>query len=297
MKLLSILFFTLITSFSQAQKTESYYDFYWKPSSPENARYFSTLEKTDSGWLRQDFYVHSQKLQMRALYADEGCKVNNGDYFYFHANGLPSSVGRMIKSKQEGVCMRYHSNGMPLDSAFYRNGQVVDKRFRWHRNGFPSDSINRINDSMQVQIGWFENGAPAYGGFLLHNKRDRKWKYFHPNGQMSAAIVYEKGEQASAEYFDEAGKLLTDTSAVNREANYKSGEDGWRKYLGKKLYWPNDLQFSTPASVTVGITFTVDETGKVMLEALTMPLEVPKTYFADRVSDGNSILRLLHYPP
>ncbi len=42
---------------------------------------------------------------------------------------------------------------------------------------------------------------------------------------------------------------------------------------------------------------SLDETGKIMLEALTVPLDLPRTYFADMVSDGNSILRLLHYPP
>jgi isopenicillin N synthase-like dioxygenase len=34
-----------------------------------------------------------------------------------------------------------------------------------------------------------------------------------------------------------------------------------------------------------------------MLEALTGPLELPQTYFRQMTEDGNSILRLLHYPP
>ena len=42
---------------------------------------------------------------------------------------------------------------------------------------------------------------------------------------------------------------------------------------------------------------SLDQTGKIMLEALTFPLELPKDFFSKIVSDGNSILRLLHYPP
>jgi isopenicillin N synthase-like dioxygenase len=42
---------------------------------------------------------------------------------------------------------------------------------------------------------------------------------------------------------------------------------------------------------------SLDKTGLVMLEALTSPLELDKNFFRERVSDGNSILRLLHYPP
>lgn len=41
----------------------------------------------------------------------------------------------------------------------------------------------------------------------------------------------------------------------------------------------------------------LDECGKIILEALTVPLELSKNYFSEIVSDGNSILRLLHYPP
>lgn len=41
----------------------------------------------------------------------------------------------------------------------------------------------------------------------------------------------------------------------------------------------------------------LEEAGKIMLEALTGPLKVEKDYFKTRVQEGNSILRLLHYPP
>ncbi|MCB9027238.1 MAG: isopenicillin N synthase family oxygenase [Bdellovibrionaceae bacterium] len=41
----------------------------------------------------------------------------------------------------------------------------------------------------------------------------------------------------------------------------------------------------------------LENAGKVILEALTYSLKVDKDYFASMVKDGNSILRLLHYPP
>lgn len=41
----------------------------------------------------------------------------------------------------------------------------------------------------------------------------------------------------------------------------------------------------------------LDETGKIMLESLTQPLDLHKTFFTEMMSEGNSILRLLHYPP
>jgi isopenicillin N synthase-like dioxygenase len=41
----------------------------------------------------------------------------------------------------------------------------------------------------------------------------------------------------------------------------------------------------------------LDQVGRVMLQALTFPLEVPQHYFDYMTENGNSILRLLHYPP
>ena len=42
---------------------------------------------------------------------------------------------------------------------------------------------------------------------------------------------------------------------------------------------------------------SLDFCGDIILEALTGPLEVERDYFKQMTQDGNSILRLLHYPP
>ncbi len=41
----------------------------------------------------------------------------------------------------------------------------------------------------------------------------------------------------------------------------------------------------------------LEEAGTHMLEALTIPLDVPKDFFVKMVTNGSSVLRLLHYPP
>ncbi len=42
---------------------------------------------------------------------------------------------------------------------------------------------------------------------------------------------------------------------------------------------------------------SLEQAGSAMLQALTFPLEVPNHYFDSMTEEGNSILRLLHYPP
>ncbi|MEJ0104152.1 MAG: energy transducer TonB [Bacteroidota bacterium] len=271
MKISSLFFIFLVNYGVKAQKTEAFYDYSWQPCSSENASYFSTIEKTDSGWLRNDYYITTKRLQMRALYEDADCKVRNGNCVYYHANGFPSIAGRYIHGKQEGICTSYHSNGMISDSAQFHNGQVVDKRFRWHRNGYISDSISRADDSLYVEVGWFDDGRVAYAGHLVNDKQEGKWKYYHHNGQVSSVEMYSRGDLVSAGYFDESGNSQADTSAVNHEATVKGGEQAWKKYLEKKLYWPAGLKFTTPASVTIGVDFVIDENGNVVDAEVSMP--------------------------
>jgi len=258
-----VLFFQLNAAPQKNPKlNETFYDRDWKPCSSENAVYYSTKQMTDSGWLRLDYFVGSKTLQMRALFKDEGCEINNGYYAYFYSNGRPSSLGRKIMGKKDGVCVSYYFNGMMSDSASWQNGEITDKRFRWHRNGYMADSISRVNDSLHVQVGWFDDGTIAFAGYLLNGKENGKWKYYHHNGQLAAVEVYNNGIALTKEYFKEDGSLQTDTNNVNREVSFKSGLSGWQKYLDKNLYWPQGLQLSIAGSVVVEVGFTINEQGK-----------------------------------
>lgn len=261
----------MLSLIASAQTKVSYYDFNWKPCAAVDAIYYSILEKTDSGWFRKDYFVSTQKLQMQALFEDEACKIENGFSRYYYANGNLQRVGKEFHGKQEGICMSFYTNGMMSDSALFHDGHVVDKRFRWYRNGFMSDSISRENDSTDVQVGWFDDGSIAYAGYLVNGKEDGKWKYFHHNGKLSSVEIYHHGEMISAEYFNENGEVLTDTSLVNRDADFKGGIKEWSKYLGKNIYWPSNFEFNTSATVTVVVDFSIDENGKVADIEISLP--------------------------
>jgi len=59
--------------------------------------------------------------------------------------------------------------------------------------------------------------------------------------------------------------------------------------------WPNELPEFRAVFET--IFQALDDTGRIMLQALTIPLGVDKDYFTRMTDTGSSILRLLHYPP
>jgi TonB family protein len=255
-----------------AQKKEIFYDYSWKPTTIEKARFYSTIEKTDSGCFRQDFFLGTKSLQMQGLYEDADCKSANGTLLYFHANGKPSVVGKMVHNKQEGICVRYFSNGMIADSAMYNNGKVVGNRIMWHRNGFMSDSLTHINDSMDVYLGWFDDGAIAFAGHMLRGKQHGKWQYFHHNGNISSNESYKNGIAISKEYFTEEGPALKDTSKANRPTLFaKGGDEGWKKYLEKSLYWPDGFKITNSNAVVVLVEMTINEEGKPEDVEVTIP--------------------------
>jgi TonB family protein len=269
----SLAFISLILCLSaSAQKTELYYDYNWRPCKPAEARFFCTLEKTDSGWFRNDYFIGSMSLQMRALYKDSACKIQNGYCTYFHANKVLAASGRILHNKAEGVYVHYHSNGMMADSAFYHNGIPSGIYLSWHRNGYLSDSISHVNDSMDVHVSWFADGVLASAGYQLNGKPHGKWQFFHHNGKLSSLEVFDKGKPLSKEYFNEDGSPATDTSNANRETVIKNGgADGWKKYLEKNLYWPRGLQFATGNMAVVVVEFTINELGKVENEEVVVP--------------------------
>jgi len=261
----------LISAQAMAQKTETYYDWNWKPCESLNARFYSTLEKTDSGWLRSDYFLSGLKMQMKALYADSACKVYNGTSVFFHANGQVSRIGRQIYNKREGVCLGFYSNGMMSDSATYHNNVPVGNDYRWWPNGVLKDSVAHVNDSMDVSVSWFDNGTPAEAGYLLHGKMHGKWQFFHKTGQLAALESYDHGKVLSKQFFKEDGTPQPDTSKDGRSAVFKGRADAWQNWLYSRLYWPPGYKFSNGDMAVTVVDMVIDEDGKMESVEVTTP--------------------------
>jgi antitoxin component YwqK of YwqJK toxin-antitoxin module len=133
--------FLLLAVASKGQSVVAYYDYNWKPSTEEAARFISEVKSTDSGFVRHDFYVQERSMQMAGLYQDAECKKPHGQFYYYHANKKLESLGKYKNGKKDGLWMRFHSNGMMLDSAHYENGNPIGTYKSWWPNGMPHDSI------------------------------------------------------------------------------------------------------------------------------------------------------------
>jgi TonB family protein len=258
---LVILLFTSLIS--RAQKIEKFYDYKWELCDPAVARYYTLIKHTDSGWLRYDYFIREKKLQMQGLYKDNACKIEQGSFFYFHANGELESAGRFENGKRLGLWLSYYDNGMMEDSTVYDAGNPVGTSLKWYRNGYPSDSSVQKAGGMTVFVRWFDNGQPSSAGFTLNGKLHGKWQYFHRNGKLSAFEEYDNGRLLSRDYYDESGIMMSDTSNKDRPALFPGGQKAWSKYILSQLYFPSQYQITGGDQATVVISATIDEDGKV----------------------------------
>lgn len=77
------------------------------------------------------------------------------------------------------------------------------------------------------------------------------------------------------------------------------GRDLGEAHKLKKFFpdniWPDALPEFEP--IFKKMFQALDDTGRIMLQALTIPLEVDREYFQRMTETGSSVLRMLHYPP
>jgi len=107
MKLLLLSITCLVLTASSGQKIPAFYDYKWTPCPLENARYFSEVIKTDSGWLRNDYFLGNHTLQMKGLYEDSATKIANVSFIIIMLMAFRKDLEKMstIKRKVYGCAI------------------------------------------------------------------------------------------------------------------------------------------------------------------------------------------------
>jgi TonB family protein len=264
-KSLSVFLLSLFFSAGiEAQIIEKYFDFQWKECPANEARFYAMIQHTDSGWVRHDYFLREKKLQMKGKYADSSCKISEGYFYFFHANGVLQSAGRYVNNKKQGLWIGFHSNKAMSDSTVYENGEKTGTSLQWYNNGYMSDSTVLKDDGSSVSVSWFDDGSVSSAGrYNFQNKYHGKWQFFHLNGKLSAVEVYDNGKLVDRKYFSEDGSPMADTTDKTKAAEFTGGIKKWMQYLNKNLYFPPNYQFVNGDKAGVVVSFTIDESGKV----------------------------------
>lgn len=272
MKTILLLITILMGANTYAQKIEAYYNYLWKPCAPGEARFFSEIQKTDSGWLRHDYYLGTKTLQMTGLFEDSANKIANGYFHYFYANGIPESVGQNVHNKKDGLWIRYDHTGFMEDSTVYVNGIPSGTSLGWHSNGYIADSIAYNSDGSAVEITWRRDGFPSSAGRLINGELNGPWTFFHANGQLAARVTYNMGQVQKEEYFDTSG-TPENTAIADRPPTFPGGQGGWKKFILKHIYFPSQYKLVNANEVTVVITATIDENGNILDPFVEVPFD------------------------
>ena len=266
---LALLFFPGI-GFSQI--IEKYYDYQWQETEPKYARFYSQIEKTDSGWHRKDYFVQGLSLQMDGWYEDSLFNMPSGPFIYLYPNKNVQLYGRYIHNKKQGLWLSLYPDGRLADSTVYIDGKPIGTSIGWHHNGMIADSSVYRPDGSGVQISWFNNGNPSFAGFLAPGfKQHGTWKYFHKNGNVSSIETYDQGVLVKKQFFDETGRKIDDTTNSVRQAGFPGGPEAWVKYISKHLYFPSQYEISNSDKAVVVISLSIDEDGKVQDAYISTP--------------------------
>lgn len=273
MKSTLTLLLSCITWVGYAQKFERYYDYNWKPSESNSARFFAIVQKKDSVWERNDYFLHERSLQMHGFYKDDSCTIAHGKFEFYHPNKTMQSTGINSKGKKEGLWLRFHPNGMLADSSVYFNGKKAGTTMGWYANGYPKDSAVWAADGSSVYVSWFDNGLlSAAGRYTTGAKMNGTWNFFHNNGKISAKEQYSNGELLNKQYFDEQGNAMADTANRSAGAAFKGGSAGWQKYMYKQIHFPDRYRLVNADKAVVVVDIEINEDGTMGEVNVSTPL-------------------------
>lgn len=167
-------------------------------------------------------------------------------------------------------------------------------------NGTSADQVKFVDDLF--------SGIKDYGFIVLKDhivdqkKVDSAYEYVHEFFGLSTEIKESysgKGNGGQRGYTSFGQEHAKDNPFPDLKEFWHVGREVADDHKFAKFYpknqWPKEVaEFERTLS---DLYSAMDETSKVLLHALGKALDVPENYFSDMIYEGNSILRLIHYPP
>ena len=175
-----------ITQVAAQDTLHVYFDSLWHKTTAENAFYHQMKVKAGSAWKEWDYYP-SGKLKMKGAYSDDSCRVREGNFVWYDANGSLSSsytydhgkangpsevyyksgkkhiTGNYKMDKYDGEWTAYYESGKILGKATFTDGQQVSASF------YNEDGSADNNTTAFFRKAEFPGGQQALDTFL-HNE-------------------------------------------------------------------------------------------------------------------------------
>lgn len=232
-----------LTVFAQpAEITKQYVDFDGKPTGSKNGLFYLETYQTENAgayWHRRLYYNDTIDNTVASIgkSKDSLGQVKEGAFVYYYKNGVKKSEGNYVNNLKEAEWNEWHQSGKLSAINHYRKGRMVGRNIGWYATGKIRDSTLLDENGNGKSFTFYEDGAKNGEGNYAMGDKNGSWFYYYreAKNQKSIEVTYEMDSVKIYTCFTETGAIQKKDCIYEREANFRGGEDGWRKYLIKKL--------------------------------------------------------------
>ncbi len=183
-QLLTILFTVIVLgSIAQSNSFVRYYDSTWTYTTKEKARFFTEFKPSGLNYLCMSYYLPSNKLYSRAIYADTLFEKGIGSVTNYYENGnLKDSAffyepGKLkfnygfYENKNFKDSTKQDSNGTITEYfLFYENGKLfVHETYSTQQTEAFDESGNKIPNYIYQKVAEFKGGVEGWLKYLTKN--------------------------------------------------------------------------------------------------------------------------------
>lgn len=262
-----------------------------KAGSTHSGYYVMTSKKNpaDIYWDRVLYYNDTIRgfIAAKGQSSDESGLVREGAFVYFHKNGTKWKEGRFVNNQEEGEWKIWDEDGKPESVNHYTKGSLTGKNISWFSNGNLQDSVLLDEKGNGTGTEYYKEGAKRASGNYVNGEKQGHWLYYFKEvkNQPCSDVVFEKDSAVSIICYTEDGQVQKKDCVLEREAQFKGGDEGWRKYLVKKLTAQFDayarLMKSNQVYTTI-VKFAVNKEG----ELFDIRVETPQNPKLDGIAVG-----------
>ncbi len=245
-----ILFIQLFASIAFAQAgeiTKQFVDYEEKPVDNKFSMFYTETYKTsntDVYWKRKMYYADTTEGTVASVgqSSDMQGQIKEGAFVYYYKNGSKKSEGGFVNNLKEGEWKEWNDAGNLSAVNHFKNNKMTGRNISWHDNKKINDSTILDESGNGKSFSFYDDGSKSGEGNYAAGYKSGSWTYYyHSTNLKSIEVMYEKDSAITYTCFTEEGKVQKKDCAYEREANFKGGEEAWRKYLTKKLTAKSDI--------------------------------------------------------
>ena len=207
--------------------------------------------------------------------------------FEFYLNGNKKLIGKSTAidpPKYDGSCATYYPDGKREAVINYKNGSKTGNDMEFYPNGklyleitYPDKNIPGVDYLIKTNNDTLGNalvtdGNGYYKGYndkftyieeegnVKNGKRDGQWKGDYKNTHITFTENYDNGQFVSGNAIAEDGKSVTYTKSRRVPPQFKSGIEGFGRYLSHNIKYP-DYARARNIQGQVILSFVVEKNG------------------------------------